>query len=180
MSDLFILIKSDLLHFVNHAGYLGEKKSSLYFIDLFKALLDIDFRVVFLYRLSCYFIRNVRWLGILLYYRIKSRYGCDISPYAKIGQGFRLMHAVGIVVGPDVVIGKNCLLFCGVVLGNRRPDKVEFDMPTIGDHVIIGAGSKILGSVKIPSLKLVGANLVLTPSTHIENNKAVIDIILRS
>lgn len=176
---LINIIKCDLLHYYNHSGMLSVKKINIHFKDFAKAMLDIDFRVVFLYRVATFFIGKIRWIGILIYFRIKSRYGCDLSPFATIGKGLRLVHAFGIVVGPDVVMGDNCLLFCGVVLGNRRPDQARSEMPLIGNQVIIGAGAKVLGNVKIEDLKLIGANLVVTQRNYDTQKKAIIDIVNR-
>lgn len=176
MYALFRIVVSDLEHYCGHSAMLSRKRDRIFVIDFFKALLDIDFRIVFLYRLSVFFQTRVKWLSILMYYRIKSRYSCDLSPYARIGPGLRFVHGFGIVIGSEVVMGANCVLFAGVVLGNVRPDGIGFEMPIIGSQVILGAGCKILGAVQIENLKLVGANVVLTPRICQKTVRGIVDI----
>jgi len=101
-------------------------------------------------------------VGILIFFRLKSRYGVDLSPWAIVDPGIRLMHAFGIVVGPNVRIREGTTIFHHVTLGKSRPDKKTLLMPTIGCYCILGAGAKILGPVKIPDRSLVPANMLIT------------------
>jgi serine O-acetyltransferase len=101
-------------------------------------------------------------IGILIFFRLKSRYGVDLSPWAIVDPGIRLMHAFGIVVGPNVRIQKGTKIFHHVTLGKSRPDREALLMPTIGRYCILGAGAKILGPVKIPDRSLVPANMLIT------------------
>ena len=79
-----------------------------------------------------------------------------------IGPGLRIYHAGDFVhVGPNVQIGKNCMMLPGVVFGNKteKPD----DSPVIvGDNCYFGLGCKIFGSVRIGNNVTVGANAVVT------------------
>lgn len=162
-----IIIKQDYKHyqegtFYNNKNIINKNKIK----GIITALLDVDFRVVLYYRISSFFWNlNQKKIAILIYFRIKSRYHCDIYPSANIGPGLRLVHAFSIVIGGDVVIGKNAVVFSSVVLGKSRPDKVGSKMPTIGDNVLLGSGSKILGDVFVASRTLVPANSVITRST---------------
>lgn len=83
--------------------------------------------------------------------------GADIPMNARIGGGLLLPHPNGIVVHPDAIIGPNCLIFQQVTIGTNG----EGGAPTIGGHVDIGAGARILGDVKIGEHARIGANAVV-------------------
>lgn len=83
--------------------------------------------------------------------------GAEIPVNSKIGGGLLLPHPNGIVIHPDAQIGPNCLIFQQVTIGTRGSASV----PSIGGHVDIGAGAKILGPVKVGDHVLIGANAVV-------------------
>ena len=127
-----------------------------------RGYLDTEFRVVFQTRVINRLSRSrFKSLGLLLYYRQKSRYCVDISPWAEIGPGLRLQHPFNIVIGPGARIGSNCILFNGVTLGNARPDILVNRMPVVGDGCVLGTGAKILGAVVVEEGLLVGANVLV-------------------
>ena len=66
-------------------------------------------------------------------------------------------HPNGIVVHPEARIGKNCLLFQQVTIGTGSLPGV----PTLGGHVEVGAGAKLLGGIKIGDHAVIGANAVV-------------------
>ncbi len=83
--------------------------------------------------------------------------GADIPLNSQLGGGLLLPHPNGIVIHPQACIGVNCLIFQQVTIGEgARPG-----VPTIGGHVDIGAGAKILGGVSIGDHALIGANAVV-------------------
>ncbi len=83
--------------------------------------------------------------------------GADIPIHARIMGGLLLPHPNGVVVHPDAVIGPNCLLFQQVTVGTGpRPG-----VPTLGGHVDVGPGAKILGGVFIGDHAIIGANAVV-------------------
>jgi serine O-acetyltransferase len=84
--------------------------------------------------------------------------GADIPLNCQIGGGLLLPHPNGIVIHPRAMIGVNCLIFQQVTVGSRSGD----GLPTIGGHVDIGAGAKILGDVMIGDHARIGANAVVT------------------
>ncbi|HEX9592490.1 MAG TPA: serine O-acetyltransferase [bacterium] len=89
--------------------------------------------------------------------------GVEIHPAAKIGPRFVIDHGTGVVIGETTEIGDNCLLFQGVTLGGTGKEHKKRH-PTLGDHVVVGAGAKILGSMRIGSHTKIGSNaVVLTP-----------------
>lgn len=153
------LIKYDLAtYFMQDLSEESFVRTSILFL---KAYFDVDFRIVFWYRLYSYlYAGTFKKISILMYFRVKSRYGIDIHPTSVIGGGLRLMHGFDVVIGPNVRIGKGCKIFNGVTLGKARPDNIEILMPEIGNFCILGAGSKILGKLKIKDCSIVGANHV--------------------
>ena len=87
----------------------------------------------------------------------------DILPGASIGDGLRIDHPVGIVIGARTRIGRNCTLLQNVTIGTRflDPEKYDNEFPKIGDFVTIGAGATILGGVTIGNRSTIGANSVI-------------------
>lgn len=87
-------------------------------------------------------------------------FGVDIHPAARFGQGIMLDHATGFVVGETAVVGDNCSFLHGVTLGGSG--KVGGDRhPKIGGNVLIGAGAKILGNIRVGNCSRVAAGSVV-------------------
>ena len=82
--------------------------------------------------------------------------GADIPVNCQIGGGLMLPHPNGVVIAPDANIGINCIIFQQVTIGTA-----DGGYPTIGNNVLIGAGAKILGPVKIGDGAKIGANAVV-------------------
>ena len=127
------------------------------------------FYAVMVYRLS----HVLHALHIAVLPRIISEYahsqtGIDIHPAATIGPHFYIDHGTGIVIGETTVIGRNVKIYQGVTLGGKFVDKELAGLkrhPTIGDNVIIYAGSTILGgSTIIGHDTVIGGNVWLTES----------------
>jgi len=87
--------------------------------------------------------------------------GISIPAQAQIGKGLRIHHFGGIIIHSETVIGEGCTLYHGVTLGDRGG---WGGAPRIGNHVIIGAGAKILGDVTVGDYCQVGANAVVRTS----------------
>ena len=83
--------------------------------------------------------------------------GADIPLNCKIGGGLLIPHPNGVVIHPDAVIGPNCLLFQQVTVGYARGG-----VPTLGGHVDVGAGAKLIGPITIGDHAQIGANAVVT------------------
>jgi serine acetyltransferase len=108
--------------------------------------------------------RKIRLLviGGLKWWVVNHSLNCLVPVACNIGAGTIIDHPYGIIIGPKVVIGKNCRLRHQVTIGikgggNHIP-------PTIGDRVDIGAGAKIIGPVTIGDDTKIGANAVVTKS----------------
>ena len=90
--------------------------------------------------------------------------GIEIHPGATIGHNFFIDHGMGVVIGETAEIGDNVTLYHGVTLGGTSLNKVKRH-PTIEDHVVIGAGAKVLGAITIGAHSRIGANAVVVKST---------------
>lgn len=86
--------------------------------------------------------------------------GIEIHPGAKIGKRLVIDHGVGCVIGETAEIGDDCIIFHGVTLGGLKFDPVKRH-PTVGNKVLIGAGAKVLGPIKIGDGARIGANAVV-------------------
>ncbi len=112
-----------------------------------------------LFRLSNYLSQiYIPEIPFLLYYLNAVINGCEIHYKAKIGKGFSIAHSRGIVIGRNVVIGKNFKIYSGVVIGKINRSS---GMPRIGDNVIIGANSTIVGDITIGNNVKVAANTMV-------------------
>ncbi|MGE3153715.1 MAG: serine O-acetyltransferase [Nitrospiraceae bacterium] len=89
--------------------------------------------------------------------------GIEIHPGAKIGQGFFIDHGMAVVIGETAEIGDFVTLFQGVTLGGTGKERGKRH-PTIGNHVVVGAGAKILGAIRIGDNVKIGANSVVLKS----------------
>ncbi|MBI1976052.1 MAG: serine O-acetyltransferase [Candidatus Omnitrophica bacterium] len=86
--------------------------------------------------------------------------GIEIHPGAVVGRGCFIDHGMGVVIGETAVLGKNVTLYQGVTLGGTGKEKGKRH-PTLGDNIVIGAGAKILGNIRIGNNVLIGANAVV-------------------
>jgi serine O-acetyltransferase len=99
--------------------------------------------------------------------------GVEIHPAAKIGSGFFIDHGTGVVIGETTEIGNHVTLFQGVTLGGTGKERGKRH-PTLGNHVVVGAGAKILGGIKIGDNVKIGANSVVLKS--VPPNSTVIGV----
>jgi serine O-acetyltransferase len=89
--------------------------------------------------------------------------GIEIHPAAQIGRNVIIDHGMGVVIGETAVVGNNVIIYQGVSLGGTSLEPVKRH-PTIEDHVVIGAGVKVLGNITIGSGSRLGANSVIIES----------------
>ena len=67
---------------------------------------------------------------------------------------------MGVVVGETAEIGDDVLLYQGVTLGGTGKEKGKRH-PTLGNHVVVGSGAKVLGNIVIGNYVKVGAGSVV-------------------
>lgn len=102
-------------------------------------------------------------LAFHLQSRVSERFGVDINPAARIGQGIMIDHATGVVIGETAVVGDDCSILQGVTLGGTGATGIDRH-PKIGNGVLLGAGSQVLGNIKIGDQARVAAgSVVLKP-----------------
>src|SRR5580698_10066351 len=89
--------------------------------------------------------------------------GIEIHPGATIGRRFFIDHGMGVVIGETTEIGDDVLIYQGVTLGGTGNEQGKRH-PTIGNHVVIGTGAKVLGSITIGNNVKVGAGSVVVKS----------------
>ena len=86
--------------------------------------------------------------------------GIEIHPGATIGRRFFIDHGMGVVIGETTAIGDDVLLYQGVTLGGTGHGKGRRH-PTLGDHVVVGSGAKVLGNIELGEWVKVGAGSVV-------------------
>jgi serine O-acetyltransferase len=86
--------------------------------------------------------------------------GIEIHPGATIGRRFFIDHGMGVVIGETTEIGDDVLLYQGVTLGGTG-NEMGKRHPTLGNHVVVGTGAKILGNIRIGDHVRIGAGSVV-------------------
>jgi serine O-acetyltransferase len=86
--------------------------------------------------------------------------GIEIHPAAQIGRRLFIDHGMGVVIGETTVIGDDVTLYQGVTLGGTGKEKGKRH-PTIGNSVVVGAGARILGNIRVGDNCRVGAGSVV-------------------
>ncbi len=89
--------------------------------------------------------------------------GIEIHPGATIGRRFFIDHGMGVVVGETTVIGDDVILYQGVTLGGTGKERGKRH-PTLGNHVVVGTGAKVLGNISLGNNVKIGAGSVVVHS----------------
>ena len=90
----------------------------------------------------------------------RNRTGIEIHPGATIGRRLVIDHGMGIVIGETAEIGDDCLLYQGVTLGGTGKDQGKRH-PTLGNHVMVGSGARVLGPFKVGDNARIAAGAVV-------------------
>src|SRR5574342_621022 len=120
---------------------------------------------IWAHRVSHRFWKNglklfARWISQLM----RGLTGIEIHPGAPIGRHVFIDHGMGVVIGETAEVGDHVTIYHGVTLGGTSLHKVKRH-PTIEDHVVIGAGAKVLGAITVGANSRIGANAVVVKST---------------
>ncbi len=100
-------------------------------------------------------------IAFYLQSRVSEVFQVDIHPATRIGSGVFVDHGTGIVIGETAVIGNDVSLLQGVTLGGTGADRGDRH-PKIGNGVLLGAGAKVLGNIKIGDFaKIASGSVVL-------------------
>ncbi|VDC31777.1 serine O-acetyltransferase [Pseudogemmobacter humi] len=92
--------------------------------------------------------------------RVSEVFGVDIHPAAVIGKGIMIDHAHSIVIGETAVVGDNVSMLHSVTLGGTGKEDGDRH-PKIGNGVLIGAGAKVLGNIRVGNCSRIAAGSVV-------------------
>ena len=128
------------------------------------------FEVLFLYpgvkairmhrRANFYYRHKLHFLARYVSQKAVRKTGIEIHPGATIGRRLVIDHGTGIVIGETTEIGDDVTIYQGVTLGGTGKD-VGKRHPTVGNNVMIGAGAKVLGPIKIGDNTTIAAGSVV-------------------
>ena len=104
--------------------------------------------------------KNLLFLARLISQIARVLTGIEIHPGATLGAGILIDHGMGVVIGETAELGDRITIYHGTTLGGTGKEKGK-RRPTVGDNVVIGAGSKVLGNIRIGSNSKIGANSVV-------------------
>lgn len=125
------------------------------------ALLYNGFKAVRSYRKAHWCYRHgLHFLARAISQRCVRRTNIEIHPGATIGRRLFIDHGTGVVIGETAVIGDDCTLYQGVTLGGTGKDTGKRH-PTLGNHVLVGAGAKVLGPITIGDNVRIAAGAVV-------------------
>ncbi len=129
---------------------------------------------LFWHRLAHWLYRKRRFLTARIISEA-SRFitGIEIHPGAQIGHRLFIDHGMGVVIGETAEIGDDVTIYQGVTLGGTGKEKGKRH-PTIGNGVMISAGAKVLGSIKIGDNAKIGAGAVVLQ--EVPSNTTVVGV----
>ena len=150
---MFYIIKKDIEYIMENDPAARTK------LEVFLLYPSIHARLAhmishFLYK------RNLLFLARLISQIARFLTGIEIHPGATLGAGILIDHGMGVVIGETAELGDRITIYHGTTLGGTGKEKGKRH-PTVGDNVVIGAGSKVLGNIKIGSNSKIGANSVV-------------------
>ena len=119
------------------------------------------FHAILLHRLAHkLYTMNVPLLPRVISQFSRTLTGIEIHPGAKIGRRFFIDHGMGVVIGETAEIGDDVLLYQGVTLGGTGKERGKRH-PTVGNHVVVGTGAKVLGNIRVSDCVKIGAGSVV-------------------
>ncbi len=132
------------------------------------------FQATFIHRINhALWNAKIPVLPRLLSHIVRFLTGIEIHPGAKIAGGFFIDHGMSVVIGETSETGSNVLIYQGVTLGGTGKEKGKRH-PTLGNNIVVGAGSKILGAITIGDNVKIGANSVVLHS--VPENSIVVGV----
>jgi serine O-acetyltransferase len=156
--------------FKNPFRMIGEQVNTIFRSDpAAKSVLEVvfcypGFHAVLLHRVAHWlYVRKLNLLARIISQISRVLTGIEIHPGAKIGRRLFIDHGMGIVIGETAEIGDDVLLYQGVTLGGTGKEKGKRH-PTLGNHVVVGSGAKLLGNIYIGDWVKVGAGSVVIRS----------------
>jgi serine O-acetyltransferase len=124
-------------------------------------LLYPGFHAIVLHRVAhAWWQRGFRFPARMLSFIARFLTAVDIHPGARIGKGFFIDHGIGVVIGETAEVGDHVTMYQGSTLGGTGKERGKRH-PTIGDHVVVSAGAKVLGSFRVGDHARIGAGAVV-------------------
>jgi len=105
-------------------------------------------------------IRKFKFLARFISQIIRFFTGVEIHPGATIGKRLLIDHGMGVVIGETAEIGDDCTIYQGVTLGGTGKDSGKRH-PTLGNHVMVSSGARILGPINIGNYSKIGSGAVV-------------------
>ncbi|QED36521.1 serine acetyltransferase [Antarcticibacterium arcticum] len=131
--------------------------------DYFKAIFTHPgARFMFLYR-KCQDHSNKTIPGIFyrvwLFYLTRN-HSVEIPHACSIGEGLYMGHFKAIIINQNARIGNNCNISQGVTIGRESRGK-RIGSPVIGNRVLIGPNSIVVGNIQV------GDDVLIAPLTFV-------------
>lgn len=148
----------------NHLYYISSDLKR--FSNKVEGLSSASFPLTFWFRISTWLYKKnkfFRYIGIPIYlvYKIhKLLTGIQLPMCTDVGPGLRFFHYNCIIIAQECSIGKNASIHQGVTIG-RVFNGPKAGVPVVGDNVVIFAGAKIVGNIRIGNNVVVAANAVV-------------------
>ncbi len=146
------------------ARFLGVNRMPPLGRFLWVAITQPGIQAITIYRAQAAVEATKYWRLSWLLYRLNLLVtGAEFGPGCVVGPGLVMHHPIGVIVGSDVRLGRDCTLLSRVTLGARNvtTGAAGTSMPTVADRVVIGTGAVVIGGVQIGEGARVGANAVV-------------------
>lgn len=147
-------------HFLK-ADLLRQRSNTNCFSFMKCLLSNTSFKICFWYRYAKHY-RNTPILSTityLIYRHYQFKTGIQIDLNTEINEGLSIAHFSCIVISAKS-IGKHFTIMQGCTIGSQRGGR-KGGIPTIGDNVVVCAGAKVIGNIKIGNNVMIGANAVV-------------------
>lgn len=140
------------------------KKYDKSYKSKFEFLLYPGFKALMYYYFSHkLYLKKHYFLARHLQNKARKKTGIEIHPGATIGRGLVIDHGMGVVIGETAIVGDDVLMYHRVTLGASKQVSGKRH-PSIGNNVVLGCNSTILGNISVGDNTKIGANSLVTKS----------------
>ena len=138
----------------------------------------LEYRVIVLIRI--YLMTKNKYLKGICRKKLLIKYNVEIGIRPKIGKNLRFAHFQGVIIGNEVEIGDNCILYQQVTLGQKENGLEGYGKdPKLGNNVIVFAGAKVVGKIKVGDNAIIGANSVVIKDVPNDCNAVGIPAVIK-